>query len=71
MLNTAKKKVHVYVDVHICLPPYFLLLVKITNFDLVYTAISRIASNCCDDGVKNGAWAYWGVYGFFSYALVW
>ena len=39
-----------------------LLLAKTTNLDLVYTAISRAASYSCNENVKLGAWAYFGVY---------
>ena len=40
----------------------FLLLAKLTNLDLVYTAIERAASKQCNEKVKGGAWAYYGVY---------
>ena len=39
-----------------------LLLAKTTNLDLVYTAISRAASYSCNENIKLGAWAYFGVY---------
>ena len=40
----------------------FLLLAKLTNLDLVYTAIERAASKQCNEKVKGGAWAYYVAY---------
>ena len=43
------------------IPPTLLLVPKITNLDLVYTAIERVAGKDCDK-VMIGAWIYWGIY---------
>ena len=43
----------------------FLLVVKLTNMDLVYTAIERATSYSCDEEVLIGTWVYYGVYIFF------
>ena len=45
------------------IPATLLLVPKITNLDLVYTAIERVASNDCDK-VMMGSWTYWGIYIF-------
>ena len=42
----------------------FLLVVKLTNMDLVYTAIERATSYSCDEEVLIGTWVYYGVYIF-------
>ena len=42
-----------------------LLLAKITNLDLIYTAIERAASKTCNDKVLGSAWAYYIIYMFF------
>ena len=42
----------------------FLLLAKITNLDLIYTAIERAASKTCSDKVLYSAWTYYGIYMF-------
>ena len=48
-----------------------LLLAKMTNLDLVYTAIERAASNKCNEKVMGGAWAYYAIYffAFFAFCL--
>ena len=45
------------------IPGSLLLVTKITNLDLVYTAIERAASNDCDK-VLVGSWIYWSIYIF-------
>ena len=45
------------------IPPTLLLVPKITNLDLVYTAIERVAGKDCDK-VMVGSWTYWGIYIF-------
>ena len=45
------------------IPATLLLVPKITNLDLVYTAIERVASDDCDK-VMIGSWVYWGIYIF-------
>ena len=39
-----------------------LLLAKITNLDLIYTAIERAATKTCNHKVLCSAWAYYGIY---------
>ena len=39
-----------------------LLLAKLTNLTLVYTAIERVTAKHCGDVVTVGVWAYFGVY---------
>lgn len=45
------------------IPGTLLLVPKITNLDLVYTAIERVAPKDCDK-VMIGSWTYWGTYIF-------
>ena len=35
-----------------------LLLAKMTNLNLLYTAIERVAFNYCNEKVAGGVWAY-------------
>ena len=45
----------------------YLLLAKITNLDLIYTAIERAASKTCNNKVLGSAWAYYALYMFFFF----
>ena len=45
------------------IPGSLLLVPKITNLDLVYTTIERVAVKDCDK-VMVGSWTYWGIYIF-------
>lgn len=48
------------------IPGILLLVPKITNLDLVYTGIERVASQDCEK-VTVGSWIYWGIYiSFFT-----
>lgn len=46
-----------------------LLLVKVTNLDLIYTAIERAASKPCNDKVLGSAWAYYILYMLFFFGI--